>query len=264
MEQKTGGNLALKLSVEVLRRNISLDEGLVRAQTSGMVEPFVEGLNILVGRDLFDINEARQRLRSGAAERAVNGHDEPLQLPSELDGWTLDSEGKKPPLDERDFTTLEIQVNKILSEKQEILSRIDLLNAATQREDHIPNPWTAPLVILSLTVVAVSVFQFGVGSTLGSGISLAVGSLFTLVVFQKEMSRFEAVNRRIRSEIKKGMAIKKKCLDELRECDRRVATLRNRAAEMVEDCDPLPEEEMANFLEKFPGLFPTEEKAASE
>ncbi|MCA9439647.1 MAG: hypothetical protein KC964_02490, partial [Candidatus Omnitrophica bacterium] len=105
MEQKTGGNLALKLSVEVLRRNISLDEGLVRAQTSGMVEPFVEGLNILVGRDLFDINEARQRLRSGAAERAVNGHDEPLQLPSELDGWTLDSEGKKPPLDERDFTT---------------------------------------------------------------------------------------------------------------------------------------------------------------
>ena len=185
MEPDKGPNLALKLAVEVLNREMSFDDCVIRAQASNMLESFIEGLNVLVGSNLFDLSEAQQWLRSGSAERAMTGDGPPFEMPPQLKNWTLDSDKIKPPLDEKDFTTWEIQVLNYLSELEEIRSRLNLVEKTMNQVETIASPWIAPAVILVITLGTAMVAQFGFRSTVGGGLALGVGSLLFLSIFQK-------------------------------------------------------------------------------
>ena len=93
-KKKSAVEQPMKLASMVLMREITLDQGLIYAQNAGVLETFVEGLNVLAQGRYFELTFARDRLRSGSAARAVEGRIQPLQLPIELRDWNIDKLGQ--------------------------------------------------------------------------------------------------------------------------------------------------------------------------
>ncbi len=257
MTQEKSGNFALKLSVEVLKREIGFDEGLVRAQTNNSVGAFIEGLNILVGRELFDLKNAQARLRSGVAERAAEGHGDPFELPPELEGWTLDTEESRPPHDEKNFIPLEGQAEKYASDIDELKSRIQLIEKYMGEDEALSNPWIAPALLLALTLIGTLVAQFVIHSIVGALIVLSVGTMISLSVFQKEVKRYESEVRRIHMEAKRRADAKDKLVKELGECNLRIQSLREKAEKILERSGAPPDEGINEFRSRYPNLFPS-------
>lgn len=255
MEKPRGGDLALKLSVEVLEKRTPYDNALVRAKALNLVEPFIEGLNILVGRELFTLESAQHRLRSGLAERAAQGEGPAFELPSELEGWTLGGDNR-PPLDPDVFTPLEIRVQQLLGERDEILPHLKLIEAALRQEEHVASPWPGPAVVLVVTLGIALVSHFQFGSMIWPAVSLGVGSVIALALFRTAMKNFEAENHRIRMGVRKRVEKKEELLAERARIDDHIRDLREKAESVVDRAAPPTDEEVDLLRERFPGLFP--------
>ncbi len=93
-KKKSAVEQPMKLASMVLMKEITLDQGLIYAQNAGVLETFVEGLNVLAQGRYFEPAFARERLRSGNAARAVEGRIQPLQLPPELRDWNIEKLGQ--------------------------------------------------------------------------------------------------------------------------------------------------------------------------
>lgn len=255
MEKSRGGDLALKLSVEVLEKRTPYDDALVRAKALNLVEPFIEGLNILVGRELFSLESAQHRLRSGLAERAAQGEGPAFELPSELEGWTLGGDNR-PPLDPELFITWEIRVQQLLGERDEILPHLNLIDAALRQEERVASPWPGPAVVLIVTLGIALISHFQFGSMIWPAVSLGVGSVIALSLFRTAMKKFEAENHRIRMGVRKRVERKEELLEERARIDEHIRELRAKAEAVVDRAAPPTDEEIKQLYERFPGLFP--------
>ena len=258
MEESTGAELAVKLATEVLKRKMSFDEGLIYAQTNHSLEQFIDGLNVLVGRELFNLAAAQQRLRTGSAERATKGEEALMELPPELNGWTLEGEHTKPPIDEKVFAPWNQQASKYESEVEEIQLQLQMLEKYLAQPQTISPPWLAPATLLALTLIVTLVARFILHSVIGSGVVLVVGSFLCLSVFQKEFKRYEAESRKIQIENKKRLQKRTKLMNELEDCKKRIQDLRNKAQEVLESSAPASEEKMSEIRAEFSHLFPPE------
>jgi hypothetical protein len=78
----------MKLATMVLKGEISVDQGLIRAQTGKVLDEFIDGLNVLAQGDYFDPVFAYERIRNGNALRALEGRIPGWELPSNLKNWS--------------------------------------------------------------------------------------------------------------------------------------------------------------------------------
>lgn len=212
MKKPQTNNPALHLANLVLTERIPLDEGIVRAQTSGILVDLIQGLNVITGGNFFDIDEMKQRVRSGDALRALQGRLPLLELPANLNvsvaaEGSPDPSGEQPAVpsvggdstenteqqeeETRARLTQEVseiarKIRALREERREHAHQIAFIEAVEKQKSIRPKPWVAGMVIAVFTMILAGPVFLLVASPVVLLVFVSVGLGLAAVVVQRE------------------------------------------------------------------------------
>lgn len=194
------------LANKVVRKQISLDEGMVRAQLAGTLDVYINSLNSLAGREWIDLEDAKERLNRGHCQRALKGEDALLPLPPELDRSTESAETESGSVDVQAPSTLpddeesvqrreevrsELQemddkIGDLRERYQEIAKVLGFLLSVQRHRTTPPKPWIGSAVLVALTLGAALLVFAVTQSKATIVIVLVAGFFFAAFLFQRE------------------------------------------------------------------------------
>jgi len=208
------------LANKVIRKQISLDEGMVRAQLAGTLDIYINSLNSLAGREWIKLEDAKERLNRGHCQRALKGEDALLPLPPELDrspespettSESVDEQAaSKPPADEesaqlRDEARTELQamddkIRDLKERYQEVTKVLGFLESIQRSRTSPPKPWVGSAVLVALTLGA-ALLAFAVTQSKATIVAvLMAGFFFSALLFQREYNWYARLMRIEKSE----------------------------------------------------------------
>jgi len=246
-------SLGLMLSIQVLEEQLSYDEALLKAHSGKAVGDFVLGLNTVAGGEYFHLADAEARLRSGDAQRAVEGRIPLLDLPPELQ--------KADASQERAFLMKELEeldenLRNIQAQFEDDTRKIELLRAAERNKPAPPNPWLGGIVILGVTTVCCLLLLSAGKLLLISLVFFLAGVLLATAIFVNEINRYQRFLEKSKSET---VARRQKMRDtehRIAGMKKEVQGLRNRGEDFVQKCKALSPDDLGEIRASFSRLFP--------
>ncbi len=286
-KKKSAIDQPMKLASMVLMKEITLDQGLIYAHNAGVLETFIEGMNVLAQGRYFEPTFARERIRSGNAARAVEGRIPSLQLPPELQDWNIEklsqsfvrtAEEARPPTSpnghpesSEDGTTtpqqsererfeqalstlsgLDKKMRDLRSRRRECKELLNLLLAFEKNRRTAPKPWIGGLTMAGWTLLLAVPVWFFTDSRAGVGAFLLAGILVAGWVVRREMIWSEHVQvseQAIGEQRKLNMEIQRNMISEL---ERNLQEHRSEAMELV---DTFAESDRKSLVNSFPDIF---------
>lgn len=285
-KKKSAVEQPMKLASMVLMKEITLDQGLIHAQNAGVLDTFIEGLNVLAQGRYFEPAFARERLRSGNAARAVEGRIAPLQLPPELKDWNISKLGHAvtsvteeahpptPPTDRTDSLSqeappqqtehdrfeqtlsvlggLDRKMRDLRSRRRECKELLGLLHAFEKNRRTAPKPWVGGLTVVIWTLLLAGPVWFFLESRAGLGAFLLGGILVAGMVVRREMVWSEHVQdseQAIGEQRKVNIEIQRNAISEL---ERNLQAYYTEASELV---DTFSDSDRKNLVNSYPDIF---------
>jgi hypothetical protein len=286
-KKKSAVEQPMKLASMVLMKEITLDQGLIFAQNAGVLDTFIEGMNVLAQGRYFEPTFARERLRSGNAARAVEGRIPCLMLPLELKDWNIEKLGQAlartsgephpptPPSDrpeaseEETSTTqqtereryehalsilsgLDRKMRDLRSRRRECNELLNLLLAFEKNRRTAPKAWVGGLIIVGLTLLLAGPVWLFLDSRVGVGAFLLGGIFVAGLVVRREMIWSEHVQdseQAIGEQRKVNMEIQRNAISEL---DRNLQTHRVEASDLV---DTFCDSDRKSLVNSYPDIF---------
>ncbi|MCG3196222.1 MAG: hypothetical protein HUU16_07995 [Candidatus Omnitrophica bacterium] len=282
MKKAQATNPALQLANLVLNERIPLDEGIVRAQTGGILLEFIQGLNVLTGGTHFSIDEIKNRVRSGDALRALQGRIPLLELPPEIRdseqfrgmaGASADhphdaeaphkSEGEEPENAEEkeeeararalnEISEIAKKVRALREERREHSHQISFIEAVERQKTIRPKPWVAGMIIAVVTMLLAGPVFLVVASPLALLVFISVGLGLAAIVVQRETVWYRHEVKIETSATEQRRAIKEIHRKQISRIEDEILELRNSARPILETTS----ESQRHLLEtSFPEVF---------
>ena len=255
---QSSGELPQRLAVQVLTKEITIDQGLVRALTGQVVKPFVEALNEALGSPCFDPDQLLGRVRSGDSQRAVDGKLGPLELPSHLP--------ERPALPERDEYTavkaildrLEKRLGDLASDQEESLGRFYLLEAAERNAPRPPDPWTGPVLIMVVAGGMATFFFYFTSQFLAQyliGATGFLGLMLAVLAFIKGYGEYARVKRRQDAESEQRRLKMESFREKIRAYEDAIWNVRKTGQMTLENASTLTPDQSQELVESHPEVF---------
>ena len=285
MDDPNSEYLAINLARRVLTREISIDFGLVRAQSSGVLTLFVNSLNTLAGADYFDLDVLQRRIRQGAAARAVAGRTDPFPFPEPLIGWNpddvidepvldLEKTPENPPIeipagseqavsDPEEFIrkfregiqNLDHKVKELRFQKEEVSRLLFFLEQVQSKRSVPPRPWIGSVVVVIIASLIAGV-SFLVLRSVAMPALIFVGSLFLAgFLFQREYAWYERLAEIERNDAEhrsRNIQLHRK---QIEECNKEIREIKKDARLRFLNLEGAAKETAQTIKEEFPSLF---------
>jgi hypothetical protein len=183
-------SLGLRLSSEVIRQELSLDEAILKAHSGGALEDFATGLNLFSGGEHFHLSEIEARLHSGDAQRAVEGRLPPWELPPQL----LLSGGEASEAAAVSMNgfldDLEEKIEDLAAGIEDRVQRLELLRIRQENRPSPPKPWVSGSIILGFSMAMAGAAVFTLSTLFAPLAIFLAGGGLAGVVFAQEMNRY--------------------------------------------------------------------------
>jgi len=256
-------SLGLRLSSQVIAKQLSIDEALLSAYSGHAVEDFVAGLNIFAGGEYFHLTEMQTRLQSGDAQRAVEGQIPLLELPRELQEQGLVAS----PLDWEKVESFLKEVEERITELQDQigdeLRRISLIRTAQKNKPSPPKPWLGSTLIFGMTVLFCSFALFAANSIPITLIAFLLGTSLAGILFLKEMTSYGEFIKRVESEARAQKEKLNALESTIKGVQDEIEAVRGQGETRLDKLKIFNEEEKKRIRAAHPLVFPPDQATSS-
>jgi hypothetical protein len=250
-------SLGLKLSIQVIGSEVSFDEALLKAHSGGALRELINSLNTVAGGDYFHLADAESRLRSGDAQRAVEGQIPLLSLPPELAKTETVEDGYGRKRIEAELGEITSSILELQTQLEDDSRWLDLIRAAEKNLPKAPNPWLASSVLFAVTIILFIIVLVAMKSLLGGLVVFVAGTGLASVLFVNEMAKFRRFVAKANKDHAARMEKMRHAEEAIHEGKKRIGDLRKQAeTRLSKMTDPSPEVR-AEIVAAFPQVFPS-------
>ena len=250
-------SLGLKLSIQVIAQEVSFDEALMKAHSGGAVREYINSLNTVAGGDYFHLAEAEARLRSGDAQRAVEGQIPLLSLPPELTKTREAEDGFGRARIESELGEISSAIVELQAQLEDDSRWLDLIRAAEKNLPKAPKPWLASSVLFAITTILCILVLLAMKSALGALAVFVAGTGLASMLFVNEMAKFRGFVAKANKDHQARMEKMHHAEEAIREGKKRIGDLRKQGeVRLGKLSDPSPETR-AEIVAAFPQIFPS-------
>ena len=261
MVEESSKTLAIELSGQVLRGDTPFDEALLAAQSRKVVSVFISCLNTFAGGEYFDLTEAEARLRSGDAQRALDGRIPLFELPPELQGNVYDTRLEEHIKAEREeiekeLSVLDSRIDQLQTKIQECNEDVDRLEMAGRNRPPGPNPWIGSVIVLVAVFFVCLLVFFSTGSMRTIfGIFLG-GTALVGIVLTNDLSKLRKFLKKEQRESWKRLDKIRKNQKHIKNLEAEIVAVRDQGTKVLENVRMIPEETVPEIRSQFRRLFP--------
>jgi hypothetical protein len=257
-------SLGLKLSIQVIGKEVSFDEALMKAHSGGAVREYINSLNTMAGGDFFHLAEAETRLRSGDAQRAVEGQVPLLDLPPELAESTSGEDGFGRDRIEAELGEINSTIAELQSQLEDDTRWLDLIRAAEKNLPKAPKPWLGSSVLFAMTTVICVIILLAMKSLIGTLLVFVAGTGLASVLFVNEMTKYRRFVEKANKDYNARMEKMRLAEEAIREGKKGIAELRERGEERLKKVSHSSPEDKAEIVASFPQVFPSKTDGQTE
>lgn len=201
-DTKDSTNRALILAGQVLRKEVSLDQGLVLANSEGLLKTLIANLNVLSNREAFRLVEAEDRVKTGKADLALKGQLPLWELPSDISGSNVERVVSSPEVESR-MRDLEREIAKAKEAAGDLEQEIMFVQAIRSGLKPPSSPWVVGAVLMFFGLVIAGAILGSNRSVLAAAIVLVFFTLIAVMIATKESGRYTVQLRKLHEDDKR-------------------------------------------------------------
>lgn len=255
MTSQQDATRALNLAGQVLRNQMSLDEALLVANAANILVPLIESLNVLANAPLFNQAELEKRVQSGNAQFAVEGIIPKLQLSPMLVQQTSVEPQQVDDRQDVHLKELDLKVAKLQDAELDIKHQLDFFQAIEKNRPVPSNPWLSGIIIMAIGSVLSTVAGFVAHSGLAALVLFIATAILALLVFMREMKKYESLVQKAAREDEHRRQKKDQCVKDLETLQNEVAALMQDAHKVLNRLELSGEEARQQAMVTYPRLF---------
>lgn len=261
MVEESSKRLAIELSGQVLRGDTPFDEALLAAQSGKVVSIFISCLNTFAGGEYFDLSEAEARLRSGDAQRALDGRIPLFELPPELQGNVYDTrleehiKAEREEL-ERELSVFDARTDQLQTKLRECNEDIDRLEMAGRIRPPGPNPWIGSVIVLTAVFFVCLLVFFSTDSMKTSFWIFLGGTAVAGLILTNDLSKLRKFLKKEQRESWKRQDKIRKNQKQIKTLESEIVVVRDQGTKTLENIRMIPEGTVPEIRSQFRHLFP--------
>jgi hypothetical protein len=246
---------ALSLAGSVLEQKMCLDEALLVASASNLLNALVESLNVLADGPVFVLAELENRVHSGEAQYAVEQRIPRLEVPPELANWKDRKSAASTEWIDAALADIDNRIGRLQEAERDILGQLDFLQTVTKNQSTPPNPWLSGVIIMSVGLGLSLVLTLMLGTRIVGLMAFVFVTMIAAVSSMRDWQQYEIFMEKARKEEERRQAKRDQCAKNLDNINAELAAIKVETNKILARLEMVGESDLQNALASYPRLF---------